>query len=51
MRAVRQNGAVAGKTSKEIEKRTGESVITTANARALAAKKLVKLSVEKKKVL
>ncbi len=45
---ARQGGMVAGKARKEIEKRTGESVITAANARALAAKNFAKISAKKK---
>jgi len=46
---ARQGGMVAGKARKEIEKRTGESVITGANARALAANNFVKLSAKKER--
>jgi prophage antirepressor-like protein len=45
---ARQGGMVAGKARKEIEKRTGESVITGANARVFAAKNFARLSAKKK---
>ncbi len=45
---ARLGGRVAGKARKEIEKRTGESVITRASARAFAAKNLVRLSKKNK---
>ncbi|MBU4252094.1 MAG: Bro-N domain-containing protein [Candidatus Omnitrophica bacterium] len=48
-RIARQGGMVAGKARKEIERRTGESVITGANARALAAKESPKVIREKVK--
>ncbi len=46
---ARQGGMVAGKARKEIERRTGESVITGTNSRALMAKNFVKLSEKKKR--
>ena len=41
---ARQGGMVAGKARTEIEKRTGESVITGAHARALPANKAKKVT-------
>ena len=48
-KVARQGGVVAGKARAEIEKRTGESVITRASVRALTAKKVAKPSPTKKK--
>lgn len=45
---ARLGGQVAGKARKEIEKRTGESVITRASARAFAAKNFIRLSKKNK---
>ncbi len=45
---ARLGGQVAGKARKEIEKRTGESVITRASARAFAVKNLIRLSKKNK---
>lgn len=47
---AREGGVVAGKARTEIEKQTGESVITKANARAIALDK-IKRRVPKKKHL
>ena len=45
---ARQGGAAAGKARAEIEKQTGESVITGAHARALPVEKSKKALLKKK---
>jgi hypothetical protein len=48
---AREGGRVAGKARAEIEKQTGESVITGMHPRGLLEKKVVRTSGEKKKAL
>ena len=48
---AREGGRVAGKARAEIEKQTGESVITGMRSRGLLEKKVVRTSGEKKKAL
>lgn len=48
---ARQGGAAAGKARAEIEKRTGESVITGMNARVLPVEKTKKTAQKKKRNL